>query len=393
MDIQANFDGSKVTLWMGDLESWMDEQFIRNVWFSLGENVIVKLIRDKRTGISAGYAFVGFSSNQAAQKALIRYHGIKMPNSQQPFRLNWASGGGIWDRKEDRLPEFSLFVGDLNSDIEEDDLLHLFHRYYPSCHSARIMTDPLTGLSRGYGFVRFSNQNEQQDAVLKMNGVVISNRPIRVSFATPKNNSLRYLQLAAQAPALIQPTSDPTNTTVFIGGLSSIASEDEIMKYFEPFGEINYVKIPTGKNCGFVQYTSRSAAEQAIEQMNGFLIGSSRIRLAWGRSQNEKSNKPPPLTTSSTITTPPHSHLQQYQTPFLPNTPSLGGFDDDLPRIPNHFLDGNSPPTNYHRLGSFSPLSPPQNYREFFSSPPLQPTFHHQQQTSPLDWLMRGKQD
>jgi hypothetical protein len=31
--------------------------------------------------------------------------------------------------REDRLPEFSLFVGDLNSDIEEDDLLvkYLFH--------------------------------------------------------------------------------------------------------------------------------------------------------------------------------------------------------------------------------------------------------------------------
>jgi RNA recognition motif-containing protein len=132
------------------------------------------------------------------------------------------------------------------------------------------------------------------------------------------------------------------------------------MRHFKSFGEINYVKIPTGKNCGFVQYTTRSAAEQAIEQMNGFLIGSSRIRLAWGRSQNEKSK---PLR----------------QTPFLPNSPSLG--DDDL------FLD-----TSYQRLGSFSPLSPPQSYRDFFSSPPLHPTFQ-QQQPSTLDWLMRGNQD
>lgn len=34
---------------MGDLDPWMDETFIKQLWLSYGENVIVKLIRDKRT--------------------------------------------------------------------------------------------------------------------------------------------------------------------------------------------------------------------------------------------------------------------------------------------------------------------------------------------------------
>lgn len=49
--------------------------------------------------ISAGYAFVGFSTTLAAQRALATVHGTKIPNSQRVFRLNWASGGGIHDRK------------------------------------------------------------------------------------------------------------------------------------------------------------------------------------------------------------------------------------------------------------------------------------------------------
>lgn len=45
------------------------------------------------------------------------------------------------------------------------------------------------------------------------------------------------------------------------------------------------VKVPVGKHCGFVQFVRKADAEKAIEKMQGFPIGGSRIRLSWGRSQ------------------------------------------------------------------------------------------------------------
>jgi RNA recognition motif. (a.k.a. RRM, RBD, or RNP domain) len=45
------------------------------------------------------------------------------------------------------------------------------------------------------------------------------------------------------------------------------------------------VKVPVGKHCGFVQFVRKADAERAIEKMQGFPIGGSRIRLSWGRSQ------------------------------------------------------------------------------------------------------------
>lgn len=35
---------------MGELEPWIDESFIRSVWFGFGEQVNVKMIRDKFSG-------------------------------------------------------------------------------------------------------------------------------------------------------------------------------------------------------------------------------------------------------------------------------------------------------------------------------------------------------
>jgi hypothetical protein len=35
---------------MGELEPWVDEQFVRNIWYNMGEQVNVKMIRDKFSG-------------------------------------------------------------------------------------------------------------------------------------------------------------------------------------------------------------------------------------------------------------------------------------------------------------------------------------------------------
>ena len=46
---------------------------------------------------NAGYCFVDFSSPAAAAKAL-SMNGQTIPNSNRPFKLNWASGGGVQEK-------------------------------------------------------------------------------------------------------------------------------------------------------------------------------------------------------------------------------------------------------------------------------------------------------
>lgn len=265
---------------------------------------------------NAGYCFVDFASPQAAAKAL-SLNGQQMPNSNRPFKLNWASGGGLADRRDDRGPEFSIFVGDLGPEVNEYVLVSLFQSRFPSCKSAKIMTDPLSGMSRGYGFVRFSDESDQQRALSEMQGVYCGNRPMRISTATPKNkggpgnmgpmgmqgghqgggNQMGGYPPMGYPPSMgpyggqgnqqpMNQFTDPNNTTVFVGGLSGYVTEDELRSFFQGFGEITYVKIPPGKGCGFVQFVQRHAAEMAINQMQGYPIGNSRVRLSWGRSQN-----------------------------------------------------------------------------------------------------------
>lgn len=47
---------------------------------------------------NAGYCFIDFDSAEGAAKALL-LNGSLIPNSNRPFKLNWASGGGLADRR------------------------------------------------------------------------------------------------------------------------------------------------------------------------------------------------------------------------------------------------------------------------------------------------------
>ena len=42
-----------------------------------------------------------------------------------------------------------------------------------------------------------------------------------------------------------------------MGGLDSNIDENYLRQVFTPYGEVGYVKIPVGKRCGFVQFSSR----------------------------------------------------------------------------------------------------------------------------------------
>lgn len=142
---------------------------------------------------------------------------------------------------------------------------------------SQVIVDPATGRSKGYGFVRFANENER-DRSLEMQGFQLSNRPIRVSLATARRSS------SAGMPGIHPAELDPTNTTLFIGGLSAGVNEDQLRAIFQTYGDVVYTKIPQGKGCGFVQFVNRPDAERAMAEMNGQIVGSSAIRISWGRS-------------------------------------------------------------------------------------------------------------
>ncbi|KAI3525403.1 hypothetical protein L1887_04172 [Cichorium endivia] len=296
--IQTSSEDNK-TIWVGDLQHWMDEAYLQSCFAQTGEVASIKLIRNKQTGQSERYGFIEFLSHEAADKALQSYNGALMPSTDQGFRLNWASFS-TGEKRVETGSDLSIFIGDLAPDVTDTILYETFAGRYPSVKGAKVVVDTNTGCSKGYGFVRFSDENERTRAMNEMNGQYCSSRPMRIGVATPKKppTQQQYGQQQYSSQALLlaggngfgaipqntQSDGDSSNTTIFVGGLDSEVTDEDLRQTFSQCGEILSVKIPLGKGCGFVQFASRSSAEDAIQNMHGTVIGKQTVRISWGKT-------------------------------------------------------------------------------------------------------------
>ncbi|EOA12783.1 hypothetical protein CARUB_v100264670mg, partial [Capsella rubella] len=248
----------------------------------------VKVIRNKHTGLSEGYGFVEFVSHDVAEKVLQEFNGETMIDAEQPFRLNWASFS-TGEKRLESGPDLSIFVGDLAPEVTDTLLEKLFSEKYPSVKNAKVVIDGNTGRSKGYGFVRFGDDSERSKAMLEMNGVKCISRAMRIGPATPRKPSGYHQQGGYMSNGgFPRHDGDSLNTTIFVGGLDSSVTDEDLRQPFAGFGEIVSVKIPIGRGCGFIQFVNRENAEEALEKLNGSMIGKQTVRLSWGRNPGNK---------------------------------------------------------------------------------------------------------
>ncbi|MBP8724765.1 MAG: RNA-binding protein [Saprospiraceae bacterium] len=78
----------------------------------------------------------------------------------------------------------NLYVGNLDYSVKEAQLEAMFAEY-GEVSSVKIITDKMTGRSKGFGFVEMPNDHEAQDAIANLDQKQMKDRAISVSEARP----------------------------------------------------------------------------------------------------------------------------------------------------------------------------------------------------------------
>jgi len=78
-----------------------------------------------------------------------------------------------------------LFVGNLSFKTTENELQDAFGRF-GTVTDSKVMTDRMTGRSRGFAFVTMGSKEEGDAAIKGLDGQALDGRPLRVNEATPR---------------------------------------------------------------------------------------------------------------------------------------------------------------------------------------------------------------
>ncbi|GLU00878.1 hypothetical protein SLE2022_182150 [Rubroshorea leprosula] len=257
--------GSEV--FIGGLPKDASEEDLRNLCEPLGEIFEIRLIKDRDSGESKGYAFVAFKSKEAAEKAIEELHNQEFKGKTTRCSLSETKS--------------RLFIGNIPKSWTEDEFQKIIEDVGPGVENIELIKDPQNpSRNRGFAFVLYYNnacadysRQKMSCSKFKLDG----NTPT-VTWADPRSPPDH--SAASQVKALYV-KNIPENTTT-----------EKLKELFQRHGEVTKVVMPPGKagkrDFGFIHYAERSSALKAVKDTEKYEIDGQVLEVVLAKPQTDK---------------------------------------------------------------------------------------------------------
>ncbi|KAI8604798.1 hypothetical protein EDD21DRAFT_190666 [Dissophora ornata] len=179
---------ASANVFVGGLSWNVDNDWLRTEFAECGEILDVRVITDRDSGRSKGFAYVEFANAEGANAALalagkeIDGRAIRVDLSES--RPKKEAGAKSFNNAPTGDASDTLFVGNLSFNATEDDIRGAFAEC-GEIISIRLPTDRETGQPKGFGYVQFSSVDEAK-AAIAWNGSELAGRPCRLDYAGKK---------------------------------------------------------------------------------------------------------------------------------------------------------------------------------------------------------------
>ncbi|XP_065310500.1 nucleolysin TIAR-like isoform X1 [Dermacentor albipictus] len=217
----------------------------------------------------------------------------------QEMKVNWATSPGNTP-KLDTSKHHHIFVGDLSPEIETTQLRDAFAPF-GDISDCRVVRDPQTLKSKGYGFVSFVKKADAENAIGTMNGQWLGSRAIRTNWATrkpPANRTQAEVDITTSTKPLtfdeVYNQSSPTNCTVYCGGITQGLSEELMQKTFSSYGAIQEIRVFKDKGYAFIRFGTKEAATHAIVATHNSDVNGQTVKCSWGKEATDPNNQQQP---------------------------------------------------------------------------------------------------
>ena len=278
------------TVWIGSIPEGVMDDELYDTFSKFGRIDGLKLV------INRGFGYVRFSRESEANEAL-KYFGTRsltlggkrcridlcehMPQLSHPYRPSSETSSSTCT---------TLFVGNLEMDISEDELKKFFEPYMVLSVSLR------RGGYKGMAFahVRFDTPESCRKAAEEFAGKRVRKNRIRLDWAVEKSAHHSTTTGEIQQPTVSggggpKITEELRGTTprVYVGGLNDMMIEEDLKVAFASYGTILAVKLHKDKagvrSFGYVTFESPESAERAVDSAGQILVKGQRVRVDFAR--------------------------------------------------------------------------------------------------------------
>lgn len=170
-----------------------------------------------------------------------------------------GSGPFVGEHPFGEHPSRTLFVRNINSNVEDSELRLLFEQY------GDIRTLYTACKHRGFVMISYYDIRSARNAMRSLQNKPLRRRKLDIHYSIPKDN----------------PTDKDVNQgTLVIFNLDSSISNDDLHQIFGVYGEIKEIReTPHKVNHKFIEYYDIRAAEAALRALNRSDIAGKKIKL------------------------------------------------------------------------------------------------------------------
>ncbi|EDQ87268.1 uncharacterized protein MONBRDRAFT_33438 [Monosiga brevicollis MX1] len=260
------------SLYVGDLSKDVIEAELYNFFNSFGATVqSVRVCRDMVTQTSLGYGYVNFATPEDAAKV---YEAANFEELKgQPVRIMFSER----DPTKRRSGVGNIFIKNLSAEVDNKALYDTF-RVFGTVLSCRVLYDQ-EGNSRGIAFVQYEDAEVAKQVIAQVNDKKILDKVVKVEAYKPR----RQRMLEAEE-------TQKNFTNVFFKNVAADISDEDIMKEFENFGEIESKVLKSHDQFGrygFVAYKDTADAQKAVSELNDKPLGADGTKLYVARAQRK----------------------------------------------------------------------------------------------------------
>ena len=169
----------------------------------------------------------------------------------------------------------ALFVGDIGPDVTVDELRAAFQDDQTMQVEARIVMDPSSGRTKGYGFVTFPD-TESATKALSKNGEILKGRKMRVNWASTTRDQKSSSTPANTVAPQVGGAPVPAGPGHFMGGIGvpdpgyTNLVRNEVHMHLSTMAQMEgldvgwYLRLPVEAQNGILRVSKEAAGARVV---------------------------------------------------------------------------------------------------------------------------------